>query len=1568
MTSTPQHTNHRPQRTQPPARRGTIVILAVGILAVLAVASLSYMTVVRLDRSSAAAYATEANFRQQVGAASLHIRSLLAADLFGNKVVTGSVPERINLNQIWPRAFEDGEFRDYPSVDGGWLENPSEPTTPTDPTNPLHASWILNFDFGQNRYPAAPADDAWLASQTPVDTDGNGFWDTWPQITNLRSGWLYRPDPVNAGNPGFWMRDHGRYVDIAEWLANTQSDPFSTTLGRGDPGLDNNRFDTSAAYSTQYGEDNLSDIGANDTGTGGPNLGVDDILGAGGIYGTDLEVYEFQMSRLQEFLDGSTANVDEDFGTAAANPENIDGRMWADTDGDGRADARWQELDALGELFGYRWLIAARIIDNSAMINVNSSLEWQFPMDSTSVGMGRTPADIDLYRLLRRSNSTAPDPVTFQPIGHPDVIANSQLSAAHIQSIWNNHRTAGWGLPQAFLEIDLEYRNPTVTGGSWTPLAPLDPAPMISLDPLGARERELFWRTAGDAPQRRSTLSAIPVPIGDEIDLRARFGSNYVPFTSKIEDRLEQIDDPSNPAGWLPGQPAPGGTAEPYPNQNSLGPMRSKEDGRDIRTYSLSALTPQQDFVGDYFQHNKIARIMSDIRRHMTTINGVSNVSPIPVLNTLLGSGFEDLYINEKIRLDDPDLIRDPVADAAVLASDEFKIPIKDFVNRSFGAFLWALAPLATDKPLTSDFVVGDTGMNANDLDYSYGGGADGPAAAMMPMVNSAYPVLRAASLAVNLADALDNDGGLEESPTIARFAPPMGVGGGPSLPPPVLDPDDRDFALTKSFSHGVIGADVLTAALDEQYVGTPSNGVTLIGLDRQPFLMEAVTMAVLEDSRSPMAGNPIAEVDVTNVDDHVVSLMMFELGNPWPNPIDASDYMIRLSSSSSPMPSMDFLFALDTFDTSGAASDAIISPGSSKVFMVVFDQDVSSLPAHFSSVRQQFLDELIDVALPARGLVLGGELARLDPGAPNTVLPLAGNGAVPYHVYSGSGIPGTVQLLYRDPAQDKLYLVDRMTGGSDEFPWPASVTPGFTMFPNNPPQVLGSGRAVFTSSLRRPKGQPLATGGFPSYVIERSAENMIVPGIDWWQWTLGPMAGDIQDPLTNPGTTPEDVPAPGLAPTDLFTNSGVLTDMPSMQFFVPNGPFRSVAELHMLNMFTHMYVHDSNNAYESDTSNLNSALRNAHDATATGPNSWRTISEQLGQDANWFYDGAAGNVNPYLGVLDPSRYILGGDLAATPPTADPDRPWPDDLRIPLALRVFDCFTVWNGGEALVQGRINLNTAPLEVLESMPFFAPEFPVSTNFVGGPTTDLPAGAAGLNRARLVKDYRDLPVGSAFDIATPDARSSETTLGGLRTGTPFGPTSPQNAPGLINVGELLAIADWSSGDGNPGATGLPSGYSDFYQLGTDGDSNDGAPLSLRYAQGVYTPFSVSADFNEFGAYTGRNDYPAATFDPVDDAEERLALARSALDIAAARSDVFTAYFVLRAYNPEQIEVIQTSGIGDPVLLSQLLDEQGNPNPSPGLRPIYESRWMGVFDRSVVTRPNQKPRVLLLVELPID
>ncbi len=1515
-------------------RRGTIIILAVGVLAVLSVAALSYMTVVKLDRSSANAYATISNFRQQVNVTTSHIGSLLTADLFGNKIVSASTPRIDGAgNRIWPKMFEDGEYSDYPSVDTGWLADPP------DPDQRLYMD-ITGAASKRDRDELTPNDDAWLASQQPVDIDSVDGWDTWPQITNMRSGWVWQFDQ-SQGSDGFWRRDHGRYVDIAEWLARSQGNP--AMFQRGDPGLDISNFNTSiAGYSGGYDEDN-GDGAAPPPPLSGPNLGVDGAyLASGGpTLGTNLRVFDMQMSRMQEVLE-SSGNL-EDVDTPPADftsLSSLDGRLWADTDGDGRADARWQQLDSHGELFGFKWVVAARIIDSSAKISANSSFEWQIPGDSDNVGYGRTPADIDLYRLLRRSKGEA-----IGSVGHPDVRMNGTLIPANHYDFYRSAQA--WNLEAAFGAINNNFSSEV----GWVDL-PHDgmsgaTSLLEMLTPLDPREREMLWRTVGSAPRLRTTAEAVPMPIADEIDLRSFEGANHGLLVSKLEQRTDQVLNGGTPLGYLPGMDSLGGGMIAYPDMESLGPLRALEDRRVVQTYGLGAETPEMDFGSNgYFQVNKLERLQTDIRRHLTMINGVADFSPVPVVNT--AATYDDQFLNRKIRIDDPSAIRLPVSAPDDLDNNAITLQVRDFVQRAYESFMWALAPLASEVPVASGLTSNDVGMMAVDQSYHYGGsdlGATSPAGAQ-PGVNVSYAALRAASLAINLADAMDHDENFRESPTLARFTPTPDASVVTAL-------DNREVKVTPTFVHG----NVPQASFNAAETGAPANGVTLVGLDRQPFLRQAFYLELFEDfqATSMPTGelNGLIVVDPGDASDQVGSLFAVELGNPWAEEIDVQDYVIRISKGN-----VTDQFVAPIVPISGGST--IIGPNDTKTFFMLFETGREPI---FDAVWDEFLNGSGGVyeEFANKGLdIATGNLVQLDSANPDVILP-TGAGPVPFTAFGTDSLP--VQLIYRYPGSTQLdVLVDRLSPQSGvQFPVPdilgmldpVPVDTGGT--PVN--SRRGSARFARSSSVARPLGQGSTGFGFPSYVIERQSENDVeTSDFKTQSWRLFPLL-ETQDSITDPVLT--DLVADLFAIQTPGDDVGMLTMLPSFQLFVPNGPLRSVAELHMLSVFTHRYINNASIYEASDPTLPGYSLFQAHmppgqmnpSANFGMSNRWITISEQLGQDIHYNYNASAGLIgNPYLGVLDPSRYILGDDLADMTPSG---MEWPDSLRIPLANRVFDCFSVLPTSRHLAQGKINLNTAPIEVLESMPFFAPEDDVNGSMPGA--TALPASSGpGASRSDLVKAYRDLD----------GVDRSNDFMSGLRDS--MDPITTNAHRGLVNIGELLAMSDWTTTtDGNPSAL---AGFDDFMELGIDGGpGNDGAPLSLRYTTPV-NGLVVTNDFNELGSYSGRNDYALATFDPVDDPEERLALARSALDIAAVRSDVFTAWFVIRAYDPEQIEAIQApEALGFAVRAEQMNQGAGATN-SPGLKPAYETRWLVVFDRSQVRRPNERPRILLQVELPID
>ncbi|RMH24218.1 MAG: hypothetical protein D6693_10235 [Planctomycetota bacterium] len=138
-------------------------------------------------------------------------------------------------------------------------------------------------------------------------------------------------------------------------------------------------------------------------------------------------------------------------------------------------------------------------------------------------------------------------------------------------------------------------------------------------------------------------------------------------------------------------------------------------------------------------------------------------------------------------------------------------------------------------------------------------------------------------------------------------------------------------------------------------------------------------------------------------------------------------------------------------------------------------------------------------------------------------------------------------------------------------------------------------------------------------------------------------------------------------------------------------------------------------------------------------------------------------------------------------------------------------------------------------------------------------------------------------------------------------------------------------------------------FLELGANGSANDQIPLDVRRLT------------------TG--------FEAADDPEERLAIFRAIANIASTRSDIFTAWYILRAYDPKDIEAVTIP----PELTNEediaALMNPGNPHglpgvseDNPGLLPVFEKRILLILDRSNVRRPTDRPEVLLQIELPLN
>lgn len=222
-----------------------------------------------------------------------------------------------------------------------------------------------------------------------------------------------------------------------------------------------------------------------------------------------------------------------EFGTARWNV----GRVLADTDGDGFTDSFWFLAPTMTER-GIRQIVAVRIIDNSAMLNVNVATRFirndtdfgPFPDSKTA---GHTPADLALVGQLLY----IPPPGALIPpnwnVGFYDNLANWFVGPDNDQDGNPDYETR-YDLPESpgddypwkrhVLEVGLFYQF-GVQGEAPNQLQRLD-----------------YWRRAGLTPLGPPVGSGYtPFTLAEELELRMLYGNNSPWIFSRYEFTTQSV-------------------------------------------------------------------------------------------------------------------------------------------------------------------------------------------------------------------------------------------------------------------------------------------------------------------------------------------------------------------------------------------------------------------------------------------------------------------------------------------------------------------------------------------------------------------------------------------------------------------------------------------------------------------------------------------------------------------------------------------------------------------------------------------------------------------------------------------------------------------------------------------------------------------------------------------------------------------------------------------------------------------------------------------------------------------
>lgn len=360
---------------KPTTRRGTVLVLILGALALISVVTLVYVTIGQSDRRASAVTVRNDQVETVVGRLADYAAGIIANAALATYVdgVENNAAVLVRRAADWP--FTDPLYHSSPSAAQSWRR--------FDPTG-SHSEAVTGVD---NRIAGSPylasTRPTWLQPTGHTIDDYQQFRD-WYHISNIA------PD--------------GRFVNLYNLRNNFEARP-----GAG-------------AGFMSFG---LSLVAQNGTPTQALPFGA-------GIAQANVPSH---WTNFQQYAYRTTSGID--WNPAVRSPGNIayPHYQWADADGDGFFDSRWFMLDDATDPANirsllprdgrFRWFAAVRITDLSANINVNTATEFRTPpraarrFATTGAGtpyqpadtdlpilpIGRTPGDVDLRRALMMTDS-----------------------------------------------------------------------------------------------------------------------------------------------------------------------------------------------------------------------------------------------------------------------------------------------------------------------------------------------------------------------------------------------------------------------------------------------------------------------------------------------------------------------------------------------------------------------------------------------------------------------------------------------------------------------------------------------------------------------------------------------------------------------------------------------------------------------------------------------------------------------------------------------------------------------------------------------------------------------------------------------------------------------------------------------------------------------------------------------------------------------------------------------------------------------------------------------------------
>lgn len=615
-------------------RRGSFIVLVVGTLAMLSIIMIVYVAVGNSDKRASVSITRRDKSEEIIAAFSDYVSQIIADDavtLISD--ASNLTPDGNNLSNLPGGLFYLREGWDAPVT--SWQADST--VGPTTEVSGLPSPRVFR--------PVGLGDDPWLASTTPV--------------------WLnFNPGSITSTIDGQAKTFRNR----RDWLHITNIAPDGRFVN-----LFNLRNNYNALPGT--GNDRMS-----------RDVSLPDINGAeptaplfGGTLNQDLP------STFDSWQAGAFTPARGPF-VRSATPITAADRFhplyqWADADGDGWLDSRWFELtDARGENGqnpasfrsllpadpNLRWFFAARIIDLSSLINVNTAGDMakdpnQNPVDfTTSVRktdvVGLSPSDVDLRRLflMGDANETVLNgdviPAAFR-IGDVSLTGAANTGDLYVGGYGNIRQ------PVAGYEVMQDYRQyvPSLpTGltspyGTWTPaiITPAldlgeggyralrgglgggsppsrfanfseDPLKTLAVNFAEIRDRQTYFNTSGGLLSR---------PVYDSDTSRFNFGTGF-----RLDSLVELLTyrGVNDPAVTSALEMAVGGrlpstfstAPKPPPNDGPPVPFSPLRDNRSLQLEREGLTIVEPSGQRGTPTDAALLKSFTDVRQYLTTQSG----------------------------------------------------------------------------------------------------------------------------------------------------------------------------------------------------------------------------------------------------------------------------------------------------------------------------------------------------------------------------------------------------------------------------------------------------------------------------------------------------------------------------------------------------------------------------------------------------------------------------------------------------------------------------------------------------------------------------------------------------------------------------------------------------------------------------------------------------------------------------------------------------------------------------------------------------------------------------------